>query len=95
MGDDDARAASGVYPARFGNVYAASQLGPLFDRALQLCRPAELPWPYKDGVVNPFRPFVRPNPFPSAEALAAIVPSISRRRGACSPRSTYSCSRWA
>lgn len=60
----------GIYSARYGNLYTATQLVQLFDRAYGLFVPAELPWQRSDGVwVDPFRPRIEPSGFASTEAL--------------------------
>lgn len=60
----------GVYPARFGNIYTARQLLQTFERAYGLFVPKESVWTRADGAfVDPFRPQIEGNGFPSEEAL--------------------------
>lgn len=59
----------GVFSARFGNVYTTRQLLQLFERAYD---PSAYPipaWPLNDRFVDPFRPQIQPNGFPSEEDL--------------------------
>jgi hypothetical protein len=60
----------GVFPARFGNIYSTRQLLQLFQRAYGLFLPADTAWRRRDGAfVDPFRPQVEPDGFPSLDAL--------------------------
>lgn len=60
----------GVYPARFGNIYAPRQLLQTFDRAYGLFEPLDGAWRRPDGrLVDPFRPQVEPAGFGSIESL--------------------------
>jgi hypothetical protein len=59
----------GVYPARFGNIYTALQLWQLIERAYGRFEPHEPPWPQGGGWIDPFRPYIAPEPFPTVEAL--------------------------
>ena len=62
----------GVFPARFGNIYTARQLLQTFERAYGLFRPADSAWARNDGVfVDPFRPRIRADGFPSPAAVEA------------------------
>ena len=62
----------GVFPARFGNIYAPRQLLQTFDRAYGLFEPRERAWRRPDGAwVDPFRPQVEPAGFATMEALEA------------------------
>jgi hypothetical protein len=59
----------GVYSARFCNIYTARQLLQLFDRAFGEFVPEEQPWAKGDGVVDPFRPMLEPEPFANVTEL--------------------------
>ncbi|MBX3477079.1 MAG: GSCFA domain-containing protein [Brevundimonas sp.] len=61
----------GVYPARFGNLYTARQFRQLFQRAFGLFQPHDTAWRRGEAWVDPFRPQVEPDGFPTAEALIA------------------------
>lgn len=58
-----------MYSARFGNVYTSRQLLQLFKRAFGQFTPQEDYWEKDDGVVDPFRPTIEPEPFSSVEEL--------------------------
>lgn len=59
----------GVYSARFCNIYTARQLLQTFDRAFGDFIPQGTFWRKGDGVVDPFRPLLEPEPFTSVEEL--------------------------
>ncbi len=60
----------GVFPARFGNIYTARQLLQLFRRAYGMFDPHDVAWRRADGrYIDPFRPNIEPDGFPSAEAV--------------------------
>jgi hypothetical protein len=59
----------GMYSARYGNVYTPRQLLQLFQRAFGTFEPADDHWTWKDGVVDPFRPTIEPEPFASVDEL--------------------------
>lgn len=62
----------GLFSARFGNIYTVRQLYQLFRRTYGLFEPVDLAWRRDDGAfVDPFRPQVEPEGFPSIEALCA------------------------
>ena len=61
----------GLFSARFGNIYTARQLLQLFDRAYRDFTPVDDAWATADGWVDPYRPFIQPDAFPSIEALHA------------------------
>jgi hypothetical protein len=62
----------GVFPARFGNIYTVAQLLQLFDRAYGLFEPVNQVWRRPDGAwVDPFRPQIVADGFPTIEALVA------------------------
>lgn len=62
----------GVFPARFGNIYAIRQLLQLFQRAYALFDPADEAWSRPDGrLADPFRPEVEPGGFADLAALRA------------------------
>ena len=61
----------GMYSARYGNVYTSRQMLQLYLRALGALKPKLTSWPHKDGVVDPFRPTIEPEPFESVEELEA------------------------
>ncbi len=63
---------AGVFPARFGNIYSPRQLLQTFERAYAVFRPVDRAWRRDDGAfVDPFRPRIQPEGFPSAEAVEA------------------------
>ncbi|WP_370205029.1 GSCFA domain-containing protein [Pararhodobacter marinus] len=62
----------GMYSARYGNIYTARQLLQLLQRANGSFRPTEDYWIKGDGVVDPFRPTIEPEPFGSVEELRAV-----------------------
>jgi hypothetical protein len=59
----------GMYSARYGNVYTPRQLWQLFQRAFGQFTPKEDLWLWRDGVVDPFRPTIEPEPFSSVDEL--------------------------
>jgi hypothetical protein len=59
----------GVFTARFGNIYTVRQLLQLADRAYGNFQPAVDAWGVEGGYVDPFRPRIGGNPFPTLEAL--------------------------
>lgn len=62
----------GVYPARFGNVYTATQLLQLFERAFGILDPTDTIWRRPDGrFVDSFRPQVQAKGFESQEDALA------------------------
>jgi hypothetical protein len=62
----------GVYSARFGNVYTASQLLQLMERAYGRFVPADSAWRRADGrYVDPFRPQIEPDGFDSPQDVTA------------------------
>jgi hypothetical protein len=58
-----------LYSARYGNVYTTRQLLQLFQRAFGDFEPADDHWPWKDGVVDPFRPTIEPEPYASVDEM--------------------------
>lgn len=58
-----------LYSARFGNVYTSRQLLQLFQRTYGEFWPAEDYWVKGEGVVDPFRPTVEPEPYSSVAEL--------------------------
>lgn len=65
----------GLYSARYGNIYTSRQLLQLLQRATGAFKPAETAWEFKDGLVDPFRPTIEPEPFASMQEL-----ELSRRQ---------------
>lgn len=61
----------GVFSARYGNVYTVRQALQLFDRAFGTFQPDEPAWRRGDAWVDPFRPQIEPDGFPSITALEA------------------------
>jgi hypothetical protein len=62
----------GLFSARFGNVYSARQLLQLFQRAYGEFSPQDIAWRRDDGrFVDPFRPQIEPDGFPSLDAVVA------------------------
>lgn len=59
----------GMYSARYGNVYTPRQLWQLIERAFGRFKPKEDHWIWRDGVVDPFRPTIEPEPFSSVDEL--------------------------
>ena len=60
----------GVFSARYGNLYTVRQLVQLFDEALGIKTPEELPWLRADGrYVDPFRPNIEPNGYSNPETV--------------------------
>ncbi|UWR33752.1 GSCFA domain-containing protein [Sulfitobacter sp. W027] len=60
-----------MYSARYGNVYTSRQLLQLFKRAFGMFSPVECVWRRGDGVVDPFRPTIEPEPFSTVRELEA------------------------
>jgi hypothetical protein len=58
-----------MYSARYGNVYTSRQLLQLLQRALGQFHPNETAWKKGEGVVDPFRPTIEPEPFSSVAEL--------------------------
>jgi hypothetical protein len=69
--DHDSRASLGygLYSARFGNVYTATQLEQLMDRAYGHFVPDEIAWQDGGAWYDPFRPTAQPGGFASREEL--------------------------
>ena len=66
---------AGMFPARFGNIYSPRQLLQTFERAYAIFRPVDRAWRRDDGAfVDPFRPRIQPEGFPSPEAVEAARP---------------------
>lgn len=61
----------GVYSARFGNIYTVRQLVQLFDRAHGDFNPVEDVWQKAGTYIDPFRPEIELDGFPSKAALHA------------------------
>ncbi|NTF30940.1 GSCFA domain-containing protein [Rhizobium skierniewicense] len=59
----------GVYSARYCNIYSARQLVQTFDRAFGRFVPEEPAWIKGEGVVDPFRPLLEPEPFDSVAEM--------------------------
>jgi hypothetical protein len=59
----------GMYSARYGNVYTPRQLLQLMERAFGRFTPKDDHWTWRDGVVDPFRPTIEPEPFSSVDEL--------------------------
>ncbi len=59
----------GMYSARYGNVYTSRQLLQLLQRALGEFTPVESVWKQADGYVDPFRPTIEPEPYPTIEEV--------------------------
>lgn len=67
---------AGVFPARFGNIYTPRQLLQTFDRAYAMFRPLDSAWRRHDGAfVDPFRPRIAQEGFPTAQAVEAARPA--------------------
>jgi len=58
-----------MYSARYGNIYNPRQLLQLVQRALGIFEPKESFWLKGNGVVDPFRPTIEPQPFVNIEEL--------------------------
>ena len=73
MSEERATAGSyGLFSARYGNVYTARQLLQLIDRAYGRFTPNDSAWTRRDGnLIDPFRPQVEKDAFPSLEPLLA------------------------
>jgi hypothetical protein len=54
-----------MYSARYGNVYTSRQMLQLLQRATGEFVPGMSAWAHQDGVVDPFRPVIEPEPFES------------------------------
>ncbi|UTY46693.1 GSCFA domain-containing protein [Sinorhizobium fredii] len=75
----------GVFSARYGNVYTARQLVQLFDRAHGTFEPNDSVWTHPElGFVDPFRPQIEPDGFPTEAAVLA-----SRKEHFASVRKTF------
>lgn len=61
----------GVYSARYCNIYTARQLLQTFQRAFGEFTPTQEFWESDQGVHDPFRPLVEPEPFLSVEEARA------------------------
>ncbi len=62
----------GLFSARYGNIYTSRQLVQLVERTLGRFTPRDRAWKRDEGVVDPFRPTIEPDPYGSeAEMLAA------------------------
>lgn len=62
----------GVFSARYGNIYTARQLRQLLERAFDFGPPLEAALQRDDGrYVDPFRPYIEPDGFATAEAVDA------------------------
>ena len=61
----------GVFSARYGNVYTVRQAVQLFDRAFGHFVPSEKVWKLGDGFVDPYRPQIEPEPWPTIELVEA------------------------
>jgi hypothetical protein len=61
----------GVFSARYGNVYTTRQLVQLMRRAYGDFAPDEDVWAGEKGLVDPFRPTIQPNGFPTRRELEA------------------------
>lgn len=59
-----------MYSARYGNVYTSRQLLQLFQRSFGEFVPEETSWVKGQGVVDPFRPTIEPEPFSTVNELA-------------------------
>ena len=59
----------GVYSARYCNIYSVRQLLQTFDRAFGKFVSQEPAWVKGDGVVDPFRPLLEPDPFGSVAEM--------------------------
>lgn len=59
----------GTFSARFGNVYTARQLVQLFDRAFGQFEPLDTHWEQDGRFLDPFRPSVEPDGYPSLNHL--------------------------
>lgn len=59
----------GVFSARYGNIYTVRQLIQLARRAYGAFQPAEDVWQVEGGYVDPFRPNIQPEPFPTIAAF--------------------------
>lgn len=61
-----------MYSARYGNVYTSRQLLQLLKRALGQFVPQEQAWQKGEGLVDPFRPTIEPEPFSSMAELEVM-----------------------
>ena len=69
----------GMYSARYGNIYTASQLRQLLARAFRRFGPKEAAWTRDGRYFDPFRPNIEPNGFESeAEMLTQQAHHLSR-----------------
>lgn len=60
----------GLFSGRYGNIYTTRQLLQLHDRAYGILEPSDRTWMRPDGrFVDPFRPSVEPDGYPTAEAV--------------------------
>lgn len=59
----------GMYSARYGNIYTSRQLWQLLQRATGKFEPQESIWQLSNGLVDPFRPTIEPEPFESEKEL--------------------------
>jgi hypothetical protein len=55
----------GLYSARWGNIYTARQLRQLFRRAHNTFRPQDDIWEHEGTFIDPYRPAIQPNGFPT------------------------------
>jgi hypothetical protein len=61
----------GVFSARYGNLYTARQLLQLLDRSEGRFTPADDAWRRGASFIDPFRPEIEPDGFPSLDAMRA------------------------
>ena len=61
----------GIFSARYGNIYSSLQLLRLIQEMLGTWSPEEKYWQTKNYFIDPFRPNIQPNGFPTVEELFA------------------------
>lgn len=70
LGEAEAKALQyGTFSARYGNIYTVRQAVQLFDRAFGKFTPDEDVWTRGEVYVDPFRPLVEPQGYPTPEAV--------------------------
>lgn len=70
--DEGRRRNYGVFSARYGTIYTVRQLLQLLQEAFAGRQAHDVAWPRKDGMwVDPFRPQIEPDGFPTVESLRA------------------------
>lgn len=69
--DDAARRHYGSFSARYGNVYTVRQALQLLERAFGQFRPVDEAWEWQGAFVDPFRPRIEPDGYPSPDDVVA------------------------